>query len=828
MEEEKLYNTELKKVLALISKDILDDYPQKSITVDYFMLGILQSKQSTAYKMLTKLIRRGEVQQLYDYYLDRLNTLSATTVKPKVLNNNPKSIGYDSVFTNALVNSKIEKEKLNDQKIGSEHVLLSILLNEDSVYKQWCDIGLNYSNLFNVINAIKQEDLKKYDKEDPNSYVNSLVNPLEGIKNKPIKKSMVEAYCVNLNKLAKMGKIDQLIGRETEINRLIKILGRRNKSNVVLVGPGGVGLSSIVSGIANLIEEGKGMFLNGKEILSLDVTSMVSGSNYRGQLEERMNGVITEVKANPNYILFIDDIHISLGSNSTDSANIAGMLSNSMSDSNIQIIATTSFKGYKNTIENNSTLSRRFQKIIIDPTTVEETEKILFNSKKYYEEYHNVKYTDEAIKACVNLANKYITERHLPDSAIDIMDECGSEKKVSNHEGYDETSELKKELELNNLLVKKKYAADDFEEGDKYNAICQELKAKIVDIEKTKKSKAKKNIKEVSETDVYNMVSEITGVPISKLSTSEKQRYLNIESKLSESIIGQAEAIKAVAQSMKRSRMGLNGAKVKPSSFIFIGESGCGKTMLAKKLAEEVFGSEESLVRFDMSEYSDKTSVNKLLGSSAGYVGYEQGGLLTEAIKQKPYCVLLLDEIEKADKEVYNVFLQIFDNGSANDNTGQKISFKNVIIIMTSNVGAKDAASFSKGAGFTSNVEENKKNITEKALKSQFPPEFINRIDSIIYFNHLADDNLKSIISLELNNFKKRLKEINFNIEYDENVVDYIFKSIVNDKNTGARKINRAIQNEIENEICDLYLENEYEKDYVFKVNVNEGKIEIK
>ena len=828
MEEEKLYNTELKKVLAIVSKDLVEDFPIKHITVDYFMLGIMQSKQSTAYKMLNKLIRRNDIQEMYDFYLLKLNEASATTIKPKVLNNNPKSIGYDQVFTNALLNSKVEKEKLNDLKIGSEHVLLSILLNEDSVYKQWCDIGLSYSNLFNVINSLKQEELKKYDKDETNSYVNSPINPLEGNKNKSIKKSMVEAYCVNLNKLAKMGKIDQLVGREKEINRLIKILGRRNKSNVILCGNGGVGLSAIVSGIANIIEEGKGMFLNGKEILSLDVSSLVANTTYRGMLEERMNGIINEIKTNPNYILFIDDIHIALGSNSNNSNDIAGMLINAMSDTDIQVIATTSFKGYKNTIENNSSLSRRFQKIIIDPTNIEETEKILFNSKKYYEEFHNVKYTDEAIKACVNLANKYITERHLPDSAIDIMDECGSEKKVSNHENNDEITELKKDLELNKLMVKKSYSANDFTTGDEYNAACKEIETKIIDIEKTKKSKAKNNIKEISETDVYNMVSEMTGVPISKLSTSEKQRYLNIESKLSESIIGQSEAIKAVAQSMKRSRMGL-GRKNKPNGiFMMIGESGVGKSLLAKKLTEEIFGSEDSLVRFDMSEYSDKTAINKLIGAGAGYVMSENGGLLIEAIKRKPYCVLLLDEIEKADPEVYNVFLQVFDNAELTDNQGIPVSFKNVIVIMTSNVGAKDAASFSKGAGFTSNVEENKKNITEKSLRSKFSPEFINRLDNIIYFNPLNDEDLKSIISLELNNFKKRLKEINFDIEYDENVVDYIFNTIGNDKNTGARKINRAIQNEIENEICDLYLENEYEKDYVFKVNINEDKIEIR
>jgi len=825
--EENKYTTELKKVLALVTKDLVEDFPTKKITIEYFMLAILQSKQSIAYKMLIKFLAKDDINDLLVYFSELLKELSATTFKPKVLNNIEKSIGFDLVFSNCLIAANTEKEKLNDIKIGSEHVLLSILSNVKDISKL-THVGLKYDNLFNTINTIKQGEIAKFDEQNENTN-QSYVETIQGQKNKPSgKANMIKLYCTNLNTLAKQGKIDQIVGREVEINRLIKILGRRNKNNIILVGDGGVGKSAIIYGLANMIEEGKGMFLNGKEILSLDLSSLIAGTSFRGMLEERLNGVINEIKANKNYMLFIDDIHSVLSSNSNNASDIGGILSKAMIDGDIQLIATTSFKGYKNSIENEPSLNRKFQKSVITSTTIEQTEKILFNSKKYYEKYHNVSYTDEAIRACVTLANKYITERHLPDSAIDIMDECGSEKKVSNLYNESELFELKKELELNKLNVKEAYSENNFDIGDGYNLICIEIEGKIVDLEKNKKSQSKNNIKEITEIDVFNIVSEMTGVPINRLTTSEKERYLNIENKLGESIIGQSEAIKKVAQSMKRSRMGL-GRKNKPNGvFMFVGESGCGKTFLAKKLAEEIFGSEDALVRFDMSEYSDQTAVNKMVGTGSGFVGYDQGGLLTEAIKNKPYCVLLLDEIEKAHNDVYNIFLQIFDESFATDNTGVRVSFKNVIIIMTSNVGAKDAASLGRGTGFQINVEDNKKNIIEKALKGKFPPEFISRLNDVIYFNSLTEDNLKSIIELELSKLKKRLNEINFDVEFGDDVTDYLFKTIGSDKNSGARKINRAIENEIENVICDIYLENELENGYIFNVNINNNKIEIK
>lgn len=815
MDVDKLYTVELKRILTLISKDLLDEYPAKKVTTEHFILSLLNNKQSFAYKTLNKIINQNAMDGIYDFYAKHLHENSLPIAPPST----ERQTVYDSTLSKHLTNAKNEKDRLNDPKISSEHVFLAILSSSDITKKQFEIIGVTYDVFFTEITDTRAEELKKTDDD------RALVQSISGMKPKSGKKGL-DAYCVNLNRLAQQGKIDDLIGRESEINRIIKVVGRRNKNNVIFVGLPGVGKTAIVYGLAKKIEEGKAMFLNGKTILSLNMTAVIAGTTYRGMLEERMNAIISELKSDKNYILFIDDIHNVLGGNNNNSSEIAGILSNALSDGDIQLIATTSFKEYKNTIENNPTLSRRFQKIIIDPTSVPETEFILFNSKTYYENYHNVKYNDDAVKACAYLANKYITERQLPDSAIDIMDECGSEKKVYDPKS-DELFELKKDLERNEVLRDKSARINDFKLLDEYKAKCIEIKGQIIDFEKKLKYVKKGPAKEITDIDIYSTVSEMTGIPLNKLSTSEKQRYLNIENVLNNNIIGQEEAIKKVSQTIKRNRMGLDRKNKPTGVFLCIGESGVGKTLLAKKLAEEIYGGESMLVRFDMSEFSDKTSVNKIIGSNAGYIGYESGGQLTEAIKNKKHCVLLLDEIEKADKEILNVFLQVFDDGNLTDNTGQKVSFKNVIILMTSNIGAKAAASFSRGAGFTSNIEENKKSISEKALKEHFPPEFINRLDSVVYFNHLNDENLKKIITLELNSLNKRLNEIKYGIETTDDVVNIIFDKVKLDGGLGARPINRAIQNEIENIICDLYLEKEYPQDYIFKVSVEDGKIQI-
>ena len=813
MDVEKLYTVELKRVLTLISKDLLDEYPSKNVTTEHFILSLLNNKQCFAYKTLNRMLPQNSMDNIYDFYAKHLHD----NIPPVPQVKNEKTI-YSLSFSKFLMKANDEKDKLNDPKISTEHAFLAILNDSrSSITSKFELVGITYSSFLTEISETRSSEEKKTEED------RSLAESISGFKPKSAKKNGLEAYCVNLNRLSQQGKIDDLIGRETEVNRIIKVIGRRTRNNIILVGLPGVGKTALIRGIANKIEKGEANFLNGKIILSLNITALIAGTTYRGDLEGRMNTIINELKANKDYILFIDDIHTVLGGNSNNSSEVAGILSNALSDGDIQLIATTSFKEYKGSIESNSTLNRRFQKLLIDPSSINETEQILMGSKYYYENYHNVKYSDDAIKACVYLANKYITERQLPDSAIDIMDECGSEKKAYSPQ-LDGLVSLRKEMDSAEAMRDKSYRVNDFKLGDEYQSKYKELKSKLIDSEKQVKTSGKTNIRDITETDIYATVSEMTGIQLSKLSMSEKLKYLNIESTLNKCVIGQEEAIKNISQNLKRNRIGF-GRKNKPTGvFLFSGISGVGKTLLATKIAEEIYGSENSLVRLDMSEYSDKTSVNKLIGAGSGYIMAEQGGLLTESIKNNPYCVLLLDEIEKADKDVLNVFLQVFDNGVLSDNSGVKVSFKNTIIIMTSNIGAKDAASIGGGVGFKTDSESNKKSIINKAISNFFPPEFINRLDKIIQFNELKDEDLKIIISNELVNLNSRLNEVGYSVKFEDNVVDFIFGLLNNDKTTGARKINRIIQDEIENGISDLFLENDYDKEYIFNVSIDSEK----
>lgn len=652
------------------------------------------------------------------------------------------------------------------------------------------------------------------------------------------KTPFLDKYSTDLTKAAKDGKLDPVVGREHEIQRVLEIIGRRKKNNPILIGEPGVGKSAIVEGLAQLIvKQQTSPALFNKRIVSVDLTAMVAGSKYRGQFEERIKGLITELENNPDIIIFIDEIHTLIGagggSGTMDAANI---LKPALARGTVQCIGATTFKEYANSIEKDGALERRFQKVIVEPTTTEQTLAILRNIKDRYEEHHGVTFCDEALEACVKLTERYVTDRFFPDKAIDVMDEVGSKLRLANIKVPDYILDLQNEIEK--VAAKKLEAVgnQNFELAASYRDKGLSLEKKLDLMHKKWQSGDCTERIPVTESDVADVVSKMSGVPVQRMAEEEGVRLKNMSAVLKKSVIAQDDAIEKMVKAIQRNRIGLRDPNHPIGAFMFLGPTGVGKTYLAKKLAEELFGSKDALIRVDMSEYSESFNTSRLLGAPPGYVGYDEGGQLTERVRRKPYSIVLLDEIEKAHDKVYNMLLQVLDEGRLTDGNGRLIDFRNTVIIMTSNAGTRQLKEFGSGIGFnagglTKSVMDEKdkeyaRSIIQKSLSKQFSPEFLNRLDEIITFNQLDIDAIKRIIDIELRGLFGRVHDMGYEIQITDKAKELVATKGY-DVQFGARPLKRAIQTYIEDGVCELLLGGKLKKGDTISIGKNPNREEL-
>ena len=809
------------------------------IGTEHLILGLLREGQGKAMAILNNLAVD------FDYLRKKVEVLSPTSAV-SVQNNDKKNLHLTRQAERALKTTFLEAKLYNSATISTAHLLLCILRNEnDPTTKLLNKLKLDYELIKDQYTAMitnendYTEDLPKAEFNEDSSQEegardSGFNNPSSGNKtNKKSKTPVLDNFGRDLTEMAEEGKLDPVVGREKEIERVSQILSRRKKNNPLLIGEPGVGKSAIAEGLAlRIVKKKVSRILFNKRVVTLDLASLVAGTKYRGQFEERMKAVMNELEKNDDIILFIDEIHTIVGAGgATGSLDASNMFKPALARGEIQCVGATTLDEYRQYIEKDGALERRFQKVIVEPTSVEETITILNNIKGKYEDHHNVTYTNEAIEACVKLTNRYMTDRFLPDKAIDALDEAGSRVHIINIDVPKQILELEKQLEdvreLKNTVVKKQ----KYEEAAKLRDDEKRIEKELAIAQEQWEEDAKTNRVTVTEDNVADVVSMMTGIPVNRIAQTESNKLAKLPELIKGKVIGQNDAVEKIAKAIQRNRAGLKDPNKPIGSFIFLGQTGVGKTQLAKVLAKELFDSEDALIRIDMSEYMEKFAISRLVGAPPGYVGYEEGGQLTEKVRRKPYCVVLLDEIEKAHPDVFNMMLQVLDDGHLTDSLGRKIDFRNTIIIMTSNVGARQLKDFGQGVGFGTSAkvlqaDEHSKGIIENALKKAFAPEFLNRIDDVIVFNALEKSDIDLIIDIEMDKLYLRIKDLGYDLKLSEKAKDYIAEKGF-DKQFGARPLKRAIQKYVEDALAEEIITSKiHEGDQIF-MDLDESSNEL-
>ena len=809
--------------IVVYGKEEANRLQNDHIEPEHLLLGILRDGECKAAEILKS------------FYLDLKgikNELETQLREKSILENYSQDISFSEEASKILTLSKLEARLMNDEKVDTPHILLAIMRdNQNNAYKILEKNDVTYEK---IIDRLKQEeapfdglDFNDDEEEEGIGRRGNADKNNDGFGSSANRQATqteqkqadggtpyLDNYGIDLTKAAEGGKLDPVVGREKEIERIAQILSRRKKNNPILIGEPGVGKSAIAEGLAlRIVEKRVSRALFGKRIISLDMTAVVAGTKYRGQFEERIRAILTEVKKHPDVILFIDEIHTIVGAGSAaGSMDAANMLKPALARGEIQCIGATTLDEYRKNIEKDGALERRFQKVLVEPTSPEETLQILRNIKDKYEEHHNVTYTDEALEACVRLTDRYVTDRYFPDKAIDAMDEAGSRIHLTHISVPQEIEEQERLIEEAQQHKNEAIRLQNFELAASFRDRENQYTEQLERLKNEWKEKLKDNRETVDAPQIEEVVSMISGVPVQRMAQAEGVRLKGMKQALLSKVIGQDKAVETLVRSIQRSRVGLKDPNKPIGTFLFLGLTGVGKTHLAKELAKNMFGTTDAIIRIDMSEYMEKFTVSRLVGAPPGYVGYEEGGQLTEKVRRHPYSIVLLDEIEKAHSDVFNMLLQVMDEGRLTDSLGRTVDFKNTIIIMTSNIGTRQLKEFGKGIGFTAQTGENEKehanSVIRKALNKSFAPEFINRLDEIVTFDQLNIASLEKIIDIELAGLYKRIEGCGYHLLLDQEAKRFVAEKGY-DVQFGARPLKRSIQNHLEDGLAELIINEE-------------------